>query len=136
MKLKPSEKESIAHEAEVLSVLEPKKEQDQFKKDYINNGTKLNKQVNARLERFIKENTDILLATIPNVPIMVQRILKAQREQLGKWTQEILTQLAEIQYPATRALMVSYLKDVLKYLLQSTIEKEAARDKRKGTKLQ
>jgi hypothetical protein len=136
MKLKPSEKENIAHQAEVLSVLEPKKERAQFKKDYIDNRTKLNKQVNARLERFLKENTDVLLGAIPNTPIMVQQILKTQRELLGKWTQQILNELAQIQSPATRVLMVSYLKDVLKYLLQSIVEKEISRDKREGVYLQ
>jgi hypothetical protein len=134
--LKPSQKANIAHEADVLSVLEPKEEREQSKKDYIGNTTKLNLQVNRRLEKFLKENTDVLLGSIPNVPIMVQQMLKVQREQLGKWTQQIMTELSAIQSPATRVLMVSYLKDVLKYLLQSIVEKEIAQDKRKGVLLQ
>ena len=134
--LKPSQKAKIAQEADVLSVLEPKEEREQSKKDYIGNTTKLNLQVNRRLEKFLKENTDVLLGSIPNVPIMVQQMLKVQREQLGKWTQQIMTELSAIQSPATRVLMVSYLKDVLKYLLQSIVEKEIAQDKRKGVLLQ
>jgi hypothetical protein len=118
------------------TALEPKEEREQSKKDYIGNTTKLNLQVNRRLEKFLKENTDVLLGSIPNVPIMVQQMLKVQREQLGKWTQQIMTELSAIQPPATRVLMVSYLKDVLKYLLQSIVEKEIAQDKRKGVKLQ
>ena len=134
--LSPSQKEQIAHEADVLSVLEPKEEQEQFKKDHIDNGTKLNLQVNRRLERFLKENTDVMLGEIPNVPIMIQQMLKVQREQLGNWTQQIMTELSQIKSPATRVLMVGYIKDILKYLQQSITEKEIAKDKREGVYLQ
>jgi hypothetical protein len=134
--LTPSQKANIAHEADVLSVTEPKDQREQYIKDYVENSTKLNLQVNRRLERFLKDNTDVMLGELPNVPIMIQQMLKVQREQLGKWTQQIMTELSGIKSPATRTLMVSYLKDILKYLHQSITEKETAEDKRKGVCLQ
>lgn len=136
MKLSPAKKQEILDQAELLSMAEPKKERAQFKKDHIQNTTKINNQIGKLLDKVMKESTPILLAYSYNVPGLAQQRLMNLRVFLTTLTQQILDNLVTIESASVRKLSVNFIKNTLKILHESITDKQETYDKRKGNKKQ
>ena len=136
IKLRHSLKQEIADQADLLSAAEPKKERSQFKKDHIKNATKTNQQIGRLLDKFLKESTPLILAYHYNVPGLAQRSLQNLRTFLVGLTQNIIDSLIQIESAAIRKLAINFIKDSLKILHESILDKEVSTNKRKGGKEQ
>jgi hypothetical protein len=135
-RIRPSVKEEILHQAELLSTTFPRKERKQFKKDHIKNAVELNERISARLDRFLKDSTPLTLAYANQMPGMAQHYLSNQREFLTNLTQALIDQLTKVESAPVRALMVNFVRDILKYCHEAITAKETDSFKRKGRILQ
>lgn len=133
-KLRPSVKQGIDDQAELLSLAEPKKERAQFKKDYIKNSTQINQQLGTLLDRLLKESTPLALAYHYNVPGLAQKSLQNLRAFSVNLTQNIIDSLSKIESTAIRKLAINFIRNTLKVLHESIVNKEVSTNKRKGGK--
>ena len=135
-RIRPSAKEEIEHQAELLSTMHPRKQRKQFKKDHIKNAIRLNEQIDNRLERFLKDSSPLTLAYANQIPGLAQVLLGNQRKFLTNLTQNLIDALSGIESAPIRALMVKFTRDVLKYCHEAITTKETDSYKREGGMLQ
>jgi hypothetical protein len=89
------------------------KEGEEFQKDYEKDITKLNEQLEDRLNTFRSQAIPILREAYQSRPSGVLNVIKEESERISDLTQMIMTALEPIKYPAFRFCAAECIKDMI-----------------------